>query len=64
MDPSSTTPVATLIGDVVASRAATDRSGLHERLTGLLVEANERLAPIVPLRITVRRVPGLLRDRR
>ena len=46
-------PVATLIGDVVRSRAAVDRSGLHGRLTALLDEGNERLRPVVPLRITI-----------
>jgi hypothetical protein len=47
------TPVATLIGDVVRSRSATDRSGLHDQLTSMLEEANTRLRPIVALRITV-----------
>src|ERR1700712_4187992 len=46
-------PVATLIGDVVRSRFATDRSGLHERLAKSLAEANALLNPIVSLRITV-----------
>jgi SatD family (SatD) len=45
--------VATLIGDVVGSRAATDRSVLHGQLVSLLAEANERLRPAVPLRVTV-----------
>ncbi len=49
----SSTPLATLIGDVVGSRNATDRSGLHEQLTGMLAEANTTLRPVVPLRITV-----------
>jgi hypothetical protein len=44
---------ATLIGDVVASRAAGDRAGLHDRLTGLLAEVNETCRPLTPLRITV-----------
>jgi hypothetical protein len=45
--------LATLIGDVVRSRSAADRSGLHVELTKVLVEANDRLRPVVPLRITV-----------
>ena len=45
--------LATLIGDVVRSRNATDRSGLHAQLTGVLEEANTRLRPVVRLRITV-----------
>jgi hypothetical protein len=47
------TSLATLIGDLVGSRNATDRPGLHERLTRGLAEANTILRPIVPLRITV-----------
>lgn len=46
-------PVAALIGDVVRSRAESDRSGLHEGLTRALEGANQRLRPLVPLRITV-----------
>jgi hypothetical protein len=46
-------PVATLIGDVVRSRSSADRSGLHEHLTESLAQANTRLRPAVPLRITV-----------
>ena len=45
--------VATLIGDVVRSRAAADRPALHTRLAALLENANDELAPVVPLRITV-----------
>jgi hypothetical protein len=45
--------VATLIGDVVGSRAAADRPALHARLAALLEEANIELRPVVPLRITV-----------
>ena len=45
--------VATLIGDVVGSRVAVDRSVLHEQLAGVLAAANARLHPTVPLRITV-----------
>ena len=46
-------PVATLIGDVVRSRAAADRPALHARLAALLDGANAELAPVVALRITV-----------
>jgi SatD family protein len=45
--------MATLIGDVVRSRAAADRPALHARLAALLEEANTELTPVVPLRITV-----------
>jgi hypothetical protein len=45
--------VATVIGDVVRSRAASDRPALHARLAALLEEANAELRPVVPLRITV-----------
>ena len=45
--------VATLIGDVVRSRAAADRPALHARLAGLLEDANAELRPVVPLRLTV-----------
>jgi hypothetical protein len=44
---------ATLIGDVVASRRAGDRSVLHGRLTTLLEAINDTCAPTTPLRITV-----------
>lgn len=46
-------PVATLLGDVVASRTATDRGELHRHLGGLLDEANGRWTPLVPFRITL-----------
>ncbi len=46
-------PLAALIGDVVRSRSAEDRSALHARLVELLEQANEVLAPVVELRITV-----------
>ena len=49
----SESSVATLIGDVVRSRAAADRPALHTRLAELLETANDELAPVVPLRITV-----------
>lgn len=52
-DLKGSTVVATLIGDVVGSRSAADRPGLHEQLAGVLAEANTRLRPVVPLRITV-----------
>jgi hypothetical protein len=45
--------VATLIGDVVGSRDARSRSGLHARLEDLVARVNETTAPLVPLRITV-----------
>lgn len=44
---------ATLIGDVVASRRAGDRAGLHDRLMTVLDDVNEAFAPTTPLRITV-----------
>ncbi len=47
------TVLAALIGDVVRSRGALDRSALHEQLAAALAEANTRLRPVVPLRITV-----------
>ena len=46
-------PVAALIGDVVGSRGSADRPRLHDRLAAVLAEANEVLAPVVALRITV-----------
>ena len=48
-----TSVVATLIGDVVGSRDARSRSGLHARLEDLVARVNETTAPLVPLRITV-----------
>jgi hypothetical protein len=45
--------VATLIGDVVGSRAAADRTALHTRLAALLETANHEVEPVVPLQITV-----------
>ncbi|MDO7867106.1 SatD family protein [Nocardioides jiangxiensis] len=45
-------PLATLIGDVVASRTAASRAALHQRLLDLLEEVNAT-GPAVPLRITV-----------
>ena len=52
-DLKQSTVLATLIGDIVGSRVAADRSGLHDRLVATLTEANTRLRPVVPLRITV-----------
>src|SRR3954462_4873915 len=51
-DLKQSTVLATLIGDVVGSRVAADRSGLHDRLVATLAEANSRLRPVVPPRIT------------
>lgn len=45
--------VATLIGDVVASRTAPDRKGLHTGLVAALERANEATGPVQPLRVTV-----------
>ncbi len=45
--------LATLIGDVVRSRSSPDRAALHAGLEALLDRANQELAPVVPLRITV-----------
>ena len=44
---------ATLIGDLIGSRVAQDRSALHARLATALGEVNETYAPTTPLRITV-----------
>lgn len=46
-------PLATLIGDVVSSRAARDRGALHAALADAVARVNEGLAPVTPLRITV-----------
>ncbi|WP_427383283.1 SatD family protein [Janibacter sp. G56] len=48
----STSLVATLIGDVIGSPVA-DRPALHERLTRQLDLVNEQLSPVEPLAITV-----------
>lgn len=45
--------MATLLGDVVASRTAQNRAALHRRLVEVLATANERLHPVAPFRITV-----------
>ncbi len=50
---SASAPVATLIGDVVASRTVFDRAGLHARLSRLLDRANAELGPLSALRVTV-----------
>jgi hypothetical protein len=42
-----------MIGDVVASRLATDRAALHARLADVLEQVNDHLRPTVPLRVTV-----------
>lgn len=42
-----------MIGDVVRSRTAPDRSVLHERLSTALASVNTMLSPATPLRITV-----------
>lgn len=47
------TTVATLIGDVVGSRTATDRRALHARLEEVIAEVNELTCPLQPLRVTV-----------
>lgn len=46
------TSVATMIGDVVASRRASDRAGLHEQLSTTLARLNDRAHPLVPLHVT------------
>lgn len=44
--------VATLIGDLVGSRGARDRSALHARFEQALAAVNEARSPLVPLYIT------------
>jgi DNA-binding transcriptional LysR family regulator len=44
---------ATLIGDLIGSRGAGDRSGLHARFAQALTEINDAFSPTTPLRITV-----------
>lgn len=53
MKQSAPTVLAVLIGDVVASRKAPDRPGLHRRLESAVAEVNDVSAPVTPLRITV-----------
>ncbi|TIC88946.1 winged helix-turn-helix transcriptional regulator [Nocardioides sp. GY 10113] len=42
-----------MIGDVIDSRSAVDRTALHRRVAAALETANGRYAPLAPLRITV-----------
>ncbi|GAB2982729.1 SatD family protein [Nocardioides montaniterrae] len=44
---------ATLIGDVVASRTASDRAALHDAVEAAIAEINATCSPTVALRITV-----------
>ncbi|KQT94939.1 hypothetical protein ASG49_05610 [Marmoricola sp. Leaf446] len=44
---------AVVIGDVVGSRAAADRTDLHARLAAAVAESNEVSGPLTPWRITV-----------
>ncbi|MFP5417064.1 MAG: SatD family protein [Actinomycetes bacterium] len=46
-------PCVALLGDLVGSRASVDRAALHRRLRDALTSANERFAPIDPLRVTI-----------
>ncbi len=41
-----------LIGDLVGSRLAADRIGVHDRLVAALAEVNARFAPVVDLAVT------------
>lgn len=43
----------TVIGDLVGSRGAADRSRLHATLEEALAQANRQLSPPTPLRVTV-----------
>jgi len=45
--------LATVIGDVVASRAVRNRATLHRSLVAALERVNRELAPAHPLRVTV-----------
>lgn len=45
--------MAALLGDLVGSRRSQDRGDLHARVQRTLADANDRLAPLVPLRLTV-----------
>lgn len=53
MSPVKTSVVATVIGDVVGSRAAPDRRRLHDRVSGALARVNDACSPVLPLRITI-----------
>lgn len=48
-----TNEVATLIGDLIGSRASADRPALHAVLGDVLARVNDALDPVTPLRITV-----------
>ena len=45
--------LATVIGDVVDSRKAPDRSAVHTSLLAALEQVNRASSPVIPLRITV-----------
>lgn len=45
--------MATVIGDVVASRHVADRAGLHDRLVQVLERVNAEFSPAAPFRFTV-----------
>jgi hypothetical protein len=47
------TCLATVIGDVVGSRRARDRTRLHDRIESVLTAVNAELEPVRPLAITV-----------
>lgn len=53
MTESAAPSLATLIGDVVASRSAPDRRRLHHDLESVLAEVTTRTDPVHPLRVTV-----------
>lgn len=46
-------PLATVIGDVVGSRNATDRAAVHSALVAALDQVNRQWEPSVPFRVTV-----------
>ena len=46
-------PVATVIGDLVGSRATSDRAKVHEAFVDAIEEINREWHPVDPLRITV-----------
>lgn len=47
------TVVVALIGDLVESRKAPDRSALNDAITAAMGQVNDSLQPVTPLRITV-----------
>ncbi|MDQ6641891.1 MAG: SatD family protein [Actinomycetota bacterium] len=53
LDVKTDASVATLVGDVVGSRGATDRGALHHGLATLLHAVNDEYLPLQPLRITI-----------